>query len=453
MSFVNSYTNFFKKYIPSPFSIAIILSFVSFFLAFILTRGSFSPLAYLPKLGEYWFAGMFQTSLMAFTVHMMLILVLGHIIALSKAFQNLINFALKFCTNTATAVFTISLLTILVSLFNWGLGLIFGAIFARKIGEHFQKENKKLNYALVGAAGYVGLMVWHGGLSGSAPLTVAGLDHSFVAEMGVVSMSETVFGAMNIFTSILLVFLVPSIMYFVAKQTRSEVVPLLKTEISINHEVETNTATDALEGKPYLAKFFGAVLFAIFISLCVQKLNNGQRFFNLLDLPMTNLMLLSLALLLHHNIKIFLNALNIAVADISGILIQFPLYFGIMGIMEGSGLAQLMANTIISTANEFTLPIYTFISSGIVNMFIPSGGGQWQVQAAILIESAQQTGTSIPKMIMALAYGDQLTNMLQPFWALPLLAITGLKAKDILPYTLILFLIGFFIFLLSIIIF
>lgn len=453
MNFVQSYTNFFKKYIPSPFSIAILLSFITLILALFLTPENDSFLEYLPKLGSYWFDGMFKSSLLAFTLHMMLILVLGHIIALTKVFQNIINYALKYCTDTPKAVFIITFLTILISLFNWGLGLIFGAIFARKIGEHFQKEHRKLNYSLVGAAAYVGLMVWHGGLSGSAPLTVASLDHSFIAEMGSVSMTETIFGAMNIFTSISLILLVPGIMYFVATKSTKEVIPLIKSEINYIKENGENNATDILEGKPYLGKIFGLILFIIFISICIQKLKNGQRFFNLLDLPTTSLMLFSLAIVLHTNIKAFLNALNVAIGDLSGILIQFPIYFGIMGIMDGSGLALLMANAIVSTANEFTLPIYTFISSGILNMFIPSGGGQWQVQGAILIKSAQQTGTSIPKMVMAMAYGDQLTNMLQPFWALPLLAITGLKAKDILPYTFILFLIGFFIFLLSLIIF
>ena len=153
------------------------------------------------------------------------------------------------------------------------------------------------------------------------------------------------------------------------------------------------------------------------------------------------------------NIKNFLAAVQEAIGDVSGILIQFPLYFGIMGIMKESGLATLIAAQITNTANEITLPIYTFLSAGLLNMFVPSGGGQWQIQAPIIIETAQKTGTSLAKMIMALAYGDQITNMLQPFWALPLLGITGLKAKDILPYTLVLFLTGFIIFTLSLIIF
>ena len=100
----------------------------------------------------------------------------------------------------------------------------------------------------------------------------------------------------------------------------------------------------------------------------------------------------------------------------------------------------------ISISNETSFPIFTFISSGIVNIFVPSGGGQWAVQGLIVIQSALEMGVPVSKSIMALVYGDQLTNMLQPFWALPLLGITQIKAKHLLPYTLIIMLVGIGIF-------
>ena len=115
--------------------------------------------------------------------------------------------------------------------------------------------------------------------------------------------------------------------------------------------------------------------------------------------------------------------------------------------MTHSGLIQIMSDFFVNISNETTFPLYTFLSAGIVNIFVPSGGGQWAVQGPIIVEAANQLGVSIPKSIMALAYGDQLTNMLQPFWALPLLGITGLKAKEILPYTIILLLIGSIVFI------
>jgi short-chain fatty acids transporter len=392
---------------------------------------------------------MFKSSLLAFTVHMMLILVLGHVLALSSFAQKMINFALKYCTSTSSSVFIITFLTILVSLFNWGLGLIFGAIFTRKIGEHFQAQNKRLNYALVGASSYVGLMVWHGGLSGSATLTVAGANHSLVEQMGSIPISETIFSSMNIVVMIALLLIIPLIMSFIGKKTQNDTIPKLSnSKIFKNDESQDNkTVAEQFELNNFIGLFIGIIILLFVVYLRVS----GK--FSSLNLQTTNLILLGLAFVFHANIKSFLTAIEEAIGDVSGILIQFPLYFGIMGIMQESGLASLIAQSMTNTANEFTLPIFTFISAGIVNLFVPSGGGQWQIQGPIIVETAKATGTSLPKMIMALAYSDQLTNMLQPFWALPLLGITGLKAKDILPYTLILFLLGFLIFMLALIIF
>ena len=156
---------------------------------------------------------------------------------------------------------------------------------------------------------------------------------------------------------------------------------------------------------------------------------------------------------MHKSFFSFLKAIDNAISGASGILIQFPLYFGIMGIMNHSGLVQIMSDFFVNISNETTFPIFTFISAAIVNVFVPSGGGQWAVQGPIIVEAATQLGVSIPKSVMALAYGDQLTNMLQPFWALPLLGITGLKAKEILPYTLILLLAGVVIFIVGLLFF
>ena len=124
-----------------------------------------------------------------------------------------------------------------------------------------------------------------------------------------------------------------------------------------------------------------------------------------------------------------------------------------MGIMKHSGLIHEMSGFFVSIASESSLPIYTFFSAGLVNVFVPSGGGQWAVQGPIIVQAAQSLDAPLAKNIMAMAYGDQLTNMLQPFWALPLLGITGLKAIEIIPYTLFMMLIGALVFILGLILF
>jgi short-chain fatty acids transporter len=149
----------------------------------------------------------------------------------------------------------------------------------------------------------------------------------------------------------------------------------------------------------------------------------------------------------HQNIRRFLQSVDQAIQGASGILIQFPFYFGILALMQSGGLIESISQGFITLSNTFTLPIYTFISAGIVNIFVPSGGGQWALQGPIILDAANQLNVPLPKIILALAYGDQITNMLQPFWALPLLSITGLKAKEILPYSLLFMLVGILIFI------
>ena len=152
-------------------------------------------------------------------------LVLGHALALTKSVNSLIEKVTRYCNNTANAAAIISFLTIIVSLFNWGLGLIFGAIFARKVGEHASRKNINLNYPLIGAAGYSGLMVWHGGLSGSAPITVAEQGHlssllsnSDFSFPEMISLSETIFSNMNLVISSLLLLFLPLGLYFIGKR-------------------------------------------------------------------------------------------------------------------------------------------------------------------------------------------------------------------------------------------
>ena len=174
--------------------------------------------------------------------------------------------------------------------------------------------------------------------------------------------------------------------------------------------------------------------------------SEGKSEFRFLTLDFINLFLFGAGLILHGSFARFTKALEKAMPGAAGIAIQFPLYFGIMGLMQDFGLIQWMAEGFIRISTASSFPLLAFTSAGIVNIFVPSGGGQWQVQGPILIRAAQQLGVSDWQTIMALAYGDQLTNMMQPFWALPLLGITGLTARQVLPYTLLLMLGGIVIF-------
>ena len=435
----------FKTLLPAPFTIAVVLTLVTFVLAYFLSPNQETPLSLL----NYWEKGLWNSPLLVFAVQMMLMLVLGHVLALTKTVSHWIDKATLFCSNTSQAAAWVTLLTLLVSFFNWGLGLVFGAIFARKVGEHATKNNIPLNYPLIGAAGYSGLMVWHGGISGSAPIKIAEKGHFLEEKMGVISQSETIFSSMNISISLVLLIVLPYLMYMLGKKSESKIIKL--SSAPIEDEAEEIQGAERLDHSNILAYFFGGmiILYCIYKALILPQ----QLSLSFITPNFINLSLFGLCILLHKDFNHFLKGVNQAISGASGILIQFPLYFGIMGIMNSSGLVGVFSDFFVSISNPTTFPIFAFISAGIVNVFVPSGGGQWGVQGPIIIEAASQLNVPYWKAVMALAYGDQLTNMLQPFWALPLLGITGLKAKDILPYSLLLLLVGSSIFVIGLLLF
>ena len=458
MRILNGIERIFKSFLPTPFSIAILITLVTFLLAFSLTDSNLDVGSRGMELIGFWYDGLWKPSLLTFAVQMMLMLVLGHAVALTKPVNSFMSAMTHFCTNTANSAFVVTLLTILVSLFNWGLGLIFGAILARKVGEKAATNNIQLNYALIGAAGYSGLMVWHGGISGSAPIKASEDGHITSLMEGILTpeqmvtlpesipMSDTVFGRMNLVVMLLLVICIPLFMFWVGKRSnKAEELPEVK-EVDQDEVVE-GTKVDS---SPWFSRSMGVLILAYGVYIAVNSFLDDKNF---VQPNYINFVLLGLGLLLHSSIHGFLKAIDEAIRGAAGILIQFPLYFGIMGLMIGSGLISVFSDFFVEISTEVSFPIYSFISAGIVNVFVPSGGGQWGVQGPIIIQSAMELGVSIPKAIMALSYGDQLTNMLQPFWALPLLGITGLKAKSILPYTLMMMVVGAIIYLMALFIF
>ena len=447
--------NVFKKYLPSPFSIAILLTLFTLILAQLFTRPEgVSAVAYTVNVFKYWEDGIWSSGLLVFAYQMMLILVLGHVLVLSKPVSNLILKVTQYCTNTATSAAIVSSATMLVAFFNWGLGLIFGALLARKVAEHAQKSGIALNYPIIGAAGYVGLMVWHGGISGSAPIKINESGHiksimeSISSEAtlakipDVIDFSQTVFSWWNLLIFFLVLITVSSTFYFLGKKAKPTTIKL--TVYEMNKEEAPKTQAEKLDNSKVLAYFFAGLILITFV------LKYATAVFELKITPnLINFFMLGLGILLHGSFKKFTNAVGESISDVSGILIQFPLYFGIMGIMKTTGMVGLISDFFVSISTATTMPIFTFFSAGLVNIFVPSGGGQWVVQGPIVVASALKLGVSLPKAIMALAYGDQITNMLQPFWALPLLGITKLKAKEILPYTLIAMVVGSAVYLLG----
>lgn len=461
---------FFRATAPDPFVLAILLTLLTFALALMLTPATprdviaawsgYTP-PQDPKGPAAWSdaTGIFSTGLLAFALQMCLILVTGHALASAPLMARILHRLSTWPRSPSQAVALVAFCAATLGVINWGLGLIAGAILARETGRAMHVKGIRVHYPLLAAAGYVGMMVWHGGFSGSAPLTMTDpkfIEATFGPDSGVkaLKLSHTLFSPLNIIITGGLLILAPLALVFMSPKD-SECATPDKYNLA-DHSGATHAPPDPdkpllprlLEDTPLVTvTLLGAIFIWAFTFYAPDLTYNITRgtfgsanipsAINRLGLNAVILTLFALGLILHATPRRYMAAIQDGAGACAGIIIQFPLYFGILGVMK-LGLIDLMARNIVELAGPDGLPVLTFLSAAVVNMFVPSGGGQWAIQGPIALKSAQDAGIPLEKMVMAVAYGDQLTNMLQPFWALPLLAITGAKARDIVGYTAVL---------------
>jgi short-chain fatty acids transporter len=283
------------------------------------------------------------------------------------------------------------------------------------------------------------MLVWHGGLSGSAPLKVT--QASDLAELsvagGVITLEQTLASPLNLTLNLALLALVPLLLNLMSPPEEGrQGFELVKGRGVSTHtqpeppsEIQPTTPAERLERSAWLSKGLALIM------LSYLTLYTTREGLNALDLNTINLLLLALGLTAHPHLKAYEEATPEAVKGCAGIILQFPLYAGVMGVMAGAGLTTALSTWVTSVASAESLSPLVFFSAGLVNLFVPSGGGQWALQGPLIIESARTLEANIGEAVMAFSYGDAWTNMLQPFWALPLLGLTGLKAKELVGYS------------------
>ncbi len=439
-----------RRFLPHPFVFALLLTFVTFILA--LVWAGASPLAIV----RHWQEGVFTPSLFVFMAQMCLVLVTGHALASTRPVAVLLSRLASLPRGARSAVALTAFIAMASALLNWGLGLIVGALFAREVARSARARGIALHYPLVVAAGYTGLMIWHGGFSGSAPLMVATAGHFLEKEIGIIPVTQTLLSPGNLVSRGALLIAAPLLLALMVPRGPRSSLALNAPDTGrianddSSGEVEepsgamgASTLADRLERSRALA-LLGAALAVLFLVLhfAAQRLGG-------LDLNAIILIFLAAGLALHGTPARYARAVDAAAPGASGILLQFPFYFGIMGIMKGAGLIALLAQAFIGISEwlaragfptNASYSITTFLAASVVNTFVPSGGGQWAVQGPIAVEAATHLGVPMHKAVLAVVYGDEFTNMIQPFWTLPILAITGLKASEILGYTALLML-------------
>ncbi len=409
-----------RQWLPDAFLFAIILTLIVFVAG--IAGEAKGPVEMLAFWGEgFW-------SLLQFSMQMVLILVTGHVLAMTPAVRRALDTIARAAGTPGQAIMLVTLVALAACWINWGFGLIVGALMARELAGRI----RGIHYPLLVAAAYTGFLVWHAGLSGSIPLKLAAPGNDALAKLtgGVaIPVGETIFSWPTLIPVLVLFVTLPLLNR--AMHPKAEHVIEIDRDLVAEHgkaapDPVVHTPAERLENSPLLSLVLGAMGVAY---LAYFFVGGGT-----LGLDSVNFIFLILGVLLHWTPANYLSALNQAIRGAGGIVLQFPLYAGIMGMMVKSGLAASISQWFVDISTAQTFPLFAFVSAGVVNIFVPSGGGQWAVQGPIVMPAAEALGVPAARAAMAIAFGDAWTNMIQPFWALPLLAIAGLGIRDIMGY-------------------
>lgn len=426
--FTNGCVTLVQKLLPDPFIFCIILTVFVFIVAMPVTGQS--PL----EMVMHWGGGAW--GLLGFSMQMALVLVLGSAMANAPVVKKIVVRLASIPKTPFQGIVAVTAFSLIACWLNWGFGLVVGAILAKEIA----KQIEGIDYRLLIASAYSGFVIWHAGISGSIPLQVAGEGTLAAVTKGtidvVVPTSQTIFSTYNLIMCAALLILMP-VINAMMHPTPDKVVTIDKA-LLVDIEVETrkaSTPAEKMEDSRIMSALIG-LIGLVYIVFYFKE--NGFA----LDLNIVNMIFLIAGIWLHGTPMNYVRAINEAVKGAGGIILQFPFYAGIMGMMTGAGadgisLAGAISEGFVSISNQTTFPLYTFLSAGVVNLFVPSGGGQWAVQAPIMMPAGAALGVDPSVTAMAISWGDAWTNMIQPFWALPALGIAGLGARDIMGYCVI----------------
>jgi short-chain fatty acids transporter len=424
------------RLVPDPFVLALALTFVVLAVGVgrLVATGTPEGDGPLWTVLAGWADGFSDTGGLAFALQMGLVLVTGHAMAMSPPVQRAIRAVAGVPKTAAAATAIVAVVACAAALIHWGLGAIAGALLAREIGRHAASRGVALHYPLMGAAAYAGMAVWHGGLSGSAPLVVA--EGASAELIGTIPLSETLLSPLNLVVMPVMVALIATLFFLLTPRREAELVPPDPASFPALPERARRPIDGAvawLQESAAPGVLVGAAgLFTVLSLVASDRIG--------FDIHSVNMVFLFTGLILQGSLRHYVEAVAEGARGAGAIILQFPLYFGILGVMKASGMIDWISSGLVALSSPATFPVVAFGSAGFVNLLVPSGGGQWAVQGEILLSAGADLGVDPRTTIMAFAYGDAWTNTLQPFWALPLLGIMGLRARDIIGYTATLFL-------------
>lgn len=427
-------SNFSQRWVPGSFVIALILTITTFVLALTVAQ---QPLL---KCVQFWGDGLWE--LLSFAMQMCLIILTGYIVASSPLVNRILQGLAGLAKGSKSAIFLMTASSLILAWFHWGLSMIGAAILVR----HLAARQLKIDYRLLVACAYLGMgCTWHAGLSASAPVLVATPGHFLESQIGIIPTTQTIFSGFNLIlvgiVFLSLCFFTP-LLHPASDQTRTVAPALLQSFQPTQNvkPVRSNSFSDWLEN----SRLINIVFFLVGLVWLIIYFSQGSSD---ITLNVLNFAFLFLGILLHGTPARFLRAAEAGGKLIFGVVIQFPFYAGMYGLIKSSGLATIVGNWFVSISTQHTFPTIVYWYSGLVNYFVPSGGAKWAIEAPYILAAAKSLGVPAHTVVVSYAWGDMATDLIQPFWAIPLLTVAKLEFKDIMGFEIIIF--GMYVLLVS----
>jgi short-chain fatty acids transporter len=428
------FVRLFERYTPDPYILAVVLSILTAVLAALLApRGSITTIF------TGWYNGLFSISVFAFQV--LLILVTGYALSTSKPIRTLLSRVASFGTTPKKAIVLTIVVVYIASFLNWGFGLVVAGLLAREIAQRI-----RIDFGWLVGGAYSGWMIFSSGFSSSIALSLAtpGSSLNIVQKVTgqVLPLGSMLFTPLNLIPAVLLLVILP-VLFCAIEPGKPEVqaAKLTTTEDSPNSEESIGPMTLARRLEE------SCVLNLVFVAAGVIALGCiwGQSGVSL-DINSVIFIFLIAGLLLHWRPIRYIQAVNRAARVTGPLILQYPLYGGIMGILVSTGLADVVAKAFIHFADAHTLPFWNYVASLLISLFVPSAGGHWAVQGPFAVPAAVGLHASQAATAMGVAYGEQVADMIQPFWALPVVAVAGISIRRVMGFTVMSFLVGIVLF-------
>lgn len=447
---------FVRRYMPDPFVLVLLLTAVALALGLVAmpdaAGGDGGLVGKGGALVKAWAGGFGNAEILKFATQIILIVVTGEAIAASPPAKRLLAKLTGVPRSSAQALLLVTFFALLTGWVHWGFGLVASALLAREVGRSCAARGIHVHYPLLGTGAYTSMLVWHAGMTASAPLLM-NTEKNFVSDvLGLVGpaarvpLEQTVFAPYNLLAcAALLVVVPPLIVAMDPARSRAAVTAFDPNVAPFGSDAAGGADPDAKPQTPaeWLDKTRGLSLLVGLLGLLF--LPGYVREHGYLDWNhnVVNVTFLMLGLVLHRSPVSYAKAIAESVRGVSGIVLQFPFYGGILAVMTFTGLNERISHVFIDASTATSLPFFTYLASIVTKSFVPSGAGEWAVEGPVMLKAAQELGVPFGKITMGVAYGNMLGNMYQPFWSLPLLGLMGLRARDIMGYSLILFVVCF----------